>query len=69
MIQDVRQWREFENAWIASHKPDFEENIRLVDGMYELARSMGKFTAADALEGLEKNIRLASILHHVRDTP
>jgi hypothetical protein len=69
MIRDLEHWREFENAWVASHKSDHAENLRLVDGMYELARSMGRFTAADALDGLEKNIRLAAILHRVRRTP
>ena len=68
MIQNVQQWREFECAWVASHKPDLAENLRLVDGMYQLARNMGRFTAADALDGLDKNIRLAAVLHHVRGT-
>ena len=69
MIRDVERWREFEAAWVASQKPDHAENLRLVDGMYQLARSLGKFTAEDALEGIEKNIRLAAVLHHVRRTP
>ncbi len=69
MIRDVERWREFEAAWVASQKPDYAENLRLVEGMYQLARSLGKFTAEDALEGIEKNIRLAAVLHHVRRTP
>ena len=69
MIRDVERWREFEAAWVASQKPDYAENLRLVEGMYQLARSLGKFTAKDALEGIEKNIRLAAVLHHVRRTP
>jgi hypothetical protein len=69
MIRDVQRWQEFENAWIASHPADHAENLRIVDGMYQLARTFGHFTAEDALEGLENTIRLAAILHHrVRNT-
>ena len=68
MIRNVQRWREFENAWVASQKPDFAENLRLVEGMYQLAREMGRFTAEDALDGIEKNIRLAAVLHHVQRT-
>ncbi len=69
MIRNVQRWREFENAWVASQKPDFAENLRLVEGMYQLARELGRFTAEDALDGIEKNIRLAAVLHHVQRTP
>ncbi len=64
MIRNVERWREFEAEWVTSQKPDHAENLRLADGMYQLARSLGKFTAEDALEGIEKNIRLAAVLHH-----
>ena len=66
MIRNVQRWREFENAWVASQKPDFAENLRLVEGMYQLAREMGRFTAEDDLDGIEKNIRLSAVLHHVQ---
>ncbi len=69
MIRNVQRWREFENAWVASQKPDFAENLRLVEGMYQLARTLGRFTAEDALDGIEKNICLAAVLHHVQRTP
>jgi hypothetical protein len=68
MIRDVERWRAFEADWIARQKPDFYENLRLVDAMYELARKLGKFTAEDALDGLENTIRLAKVIHSVRGT-
>lgn len=69
MIRDVARWRAFEHELVATQKLDFAENLRLVDAMYEYARKLGKFTAEDALEGLDKNIRLAAVLHRVRRTP
>ena len=69
MIRDTARWQAFEEAWVASREPDYAENLRLVEGMYQLARELGKFTAEDALDGIEKNIRLAAVLHHVQRTP
>ena len=69
MIRDVAQWRAFEDVWIASQEPDYAQSLRLFEGMYQLARSLGKFTIDDALDGIEKNIRLAVIFSHVRRTP
>ena len=62
MIQDHSRWQAFENAWVASQRPDHAQNLRLVDGMYQLARRLGQFKDADALEGIEKNIRLVDFL-------
>ena len=68
MIRDVARWEAFERDLISKQKLDYAENLRLVDGMYDLARKLGKFTAEDALDGIEKTIRLAAMLHRVRRT-
>jgi hypothetical protein len=34
--------------------------------MYELARALDQFKDADALEGIEKNIRLVALLNRVQ---
>lgn len=65
MVQGSSRWHAFENAWIASQKPDFAQNLRMVDGMYELARKLGQFKDEDALDGIEKNIRLVALLNRV----
>lgn len=69
MIRDIARWRAFEDAWVASQPPDYARNLRLAEGMYQLARSLGKFTRDDALDGIEKNIRLAALLKRVSRTP
>lgn len=68
MIRDVVRWQAFESDLIAARKLGYAENLRLVDGMYDLARKLGKFTAEDALDGLDNTIQLAAALHHVRRT-
>lgn len=69
MIRDAARWQAFEYELIAKQKLDYAENLRLVDGMYDLARQLGKFTAEDALDGIEKTIRVARAINCVRRTP
>ena len=69
MIRDVACWEAFERDLISKQKLDYAENLRLVDGMYDLARKLGKFTAEDALDGIEKTIRVAKVINCVRRTP
>jgi hypothetical protein len=69
MIRGVQRWRAFEDEWVAANTLDYAENLRLVDSMYEYARKLGKFTAEDALEGIEKTIRVARAINSVRRTP
>jgi hypothetical protein len=66
VIQDWEKFHLFEAEWIAGQKPDFAKNMRILDGMYELARALGKFPGPDPLEGIEKNIRIASIIRRVQ---
>jgi hypothetical protein len=66
MIRDVERRRAFERELSVNEKPDYAENLRLVEGMYVYARRLGRFSAEDALDGIEKNIRLAAVLHRVR---
>lgn len=69
MIRDRERWEAFEADWARSHPPDYAENLRVADGLYQLARTLGHFTPDDALDGIENTIRLASLLHRVRGTP
>jgi hypothetical protein len=69
MIRDAARWEAFERDFASQQQLDHAEKLRLLDGMYDLARKLGKFTAEDALDGLENTIHLAAVLHHVRRTP
>jgi hypothetical protein len=69
MIRDVKRWQAFEHRLIAAEKLDYVENLRLVDGLYDLARKLGRFTAGDARDGIEKTIRVAKAINCVRRTP
>lgn len=68
MIRDARLFEEWESKWLAEHPLDLEAKLRLLDGMYELARQMGAFPPKDPLEGIDVDIRLARALN-VRPDP
>jgi hypothetical protein len=55
-------WETWEATTILSRPPDFFQNLKLVEAMYEHARALGVFPPADPLEGLETKIRLARVL-------
>jgi hypothetical protein len=63
MIKDVTLWQEWEEAVPLREPPDFQRNLRLLESMYELARSLGAFPPADPLAGLDTKIRVARILN------
>ena len=63
MIRDVKLWTAWEAAGPLSEPLDFSRNLRLVQSMYDLARTLGAFPPADRLAGLETDIRMAKILN------
>lgn len=65
MIKDVVSWRTFEAEWIGSQPVNYAENLRLADGMFELARTLGRFSDDDVMEGVDAKIRLAASLRRV----
>jgi hypothetical protein len=68
MIRDAARWRAFEHEFTSTEKLDFAGNLRLIDSMYDYACKLGRFSAENALDGIEKNIHLAAVLHRVRRT-
>ncbi len=63
MIKDKALWEAWEAQVLLSQPPDFRRNMRLLESMYEHARSLGVFPVADPLAGLEMKTRLARVLN------
>ncbi|MGH9405279.1 MAG: hypothetical protein ACRD3D_05505 [Terriglobia bacterium] len=59
MIKNVQAWQKWEDEFTGREPPDFQQNLKLLEAMYEYACRMGRFPRADPLEGLESRIRLA----------
>jgi hypothetical protein len=62
VIKDRRSWEEWEAEYRRKEAPDFLRNLKLVEAMYEEARSLGLFPLAHPLEGLDVKIRMARII-------
>jgi len=69
MIKDSEFLEEFERKLQQSTPVDLEKNFRILNWLYEEARSLGVFPPEDPLEGIETDIKLAGILNSVRKTP
>jgi len=63
MVKDRVFWEAWEAQYIASEPPDFQRNLRLMNAMYEHARSLGVFPLKNPLEGLEDKIRMARMMN------
>ena len=63
MIKNVAAWRAWESEGPLREPLQFERNLRLLDAMYDLARTLGVFPLPDPLAGLETDIRVARILN------
>lgn len=59
----MNAWHKWERSYIQNNPPDPVRNMRMVESMYQEARSMGVFSGLDPLEGLEVKISVAKILN------
>jgi hypothetical protein len=67
MIKDVAFCEKWEAQTVLSQPADFQQNLRLVEAMYEHARLLGVFPPANRLEGLDDKIRLARRINFLPD--
>jgi len=65
MITNPELVARFEKERIRRAKPDYEQNIRIVEALLLEAISLGAFPPKDPLEGIEVDIRLAKVLNSV----
>lgn len=63
MIKNREMWEAWEREYKRRTPVDPVENIRIAEGMFELARKLGKFPPSDPLQGIELKIRLAKALN------
>ncbi|MFP3870624.1 MAG: hypothetical protein ACLFVT_07080 [Syntrophobacteria bacterium] len=65
MIRDQELWKRFE-AKLSREKPaSLEENLRIVEALYQEARGLGVFPSSDPLEGIEVDIKVARVVNSV----
>lgn len=54
----------FNRQYLAKEKFSYLEALKIFEGLYQEARALGAISAANVLEGLDADIRIARALHH-----
>lgn len=65
MIKNAEYLEEFDNKFVAGQKNDLLKNLEIYEAMWEMAKTLGVFPLKDPYDGIEDDIRLASILNRL----
>lgn len=69
MIKNVQKLQAFEAARTRAEKVDVEQNLRILDALYEEAVMLGAIPPKDPLEGIEHKVRFALAINGIKKTP
>jgi hypothetical protein len=65
VIKDAEYFEEFNRQELTKEKLDYPSALRIFEGMWKEAISLGVLPSKEPLEGIEVDIRIAEILNHV----
>jgi len=63
MIRNANLLNKFERDQIRKRKPDYFQNLRIFESLYNEAKHLGIFPLKDPLDGIEVDIKLARALN------
>ncbi len=63
MIHNERIFREWEDRWMAQDTLSLKQKFKILEGMYQEAKTLGIFPPKDPMEGLDLKIRTARELN------
>ncbi len=66
MVTNTKKLQAFEADRIRAEKVDVEQNLRILDALYEEALMLGALPPRDPLEGIEVKIRVAKAVNYVQ---
>jgi hypothetical protein len=66
MVKNSKKLQAFEADRIRAEKVDVEQNLRILDALYEEAVMLGVLPPNDPLEGIETKIRIAKAINSVQ---
>jgi hypothetical protein len=66
MVKHCEKLQAFEAERIMAEKVDVEQNLRILDALYEEALMLGALPPKDPLEGIEVKIRVAKAVNNVQ---
>jgi hypothetical protein len=65
VIKDAVYFEKFNQRELKKEKVDYLSALRIFEGMWKEAMSLGVLPSKDPFEGIEVDIRIARILNHV----
>jgi hypothetical protein len=66
MVKHCEKLQAFEAERTMAEKVDVEQNLRILDALYEEALMLGALPPKDPLEGIEVKIRVAKAVNNVQ---
>jgi hypothetical protein len=66
MVKNAKKLQAFEALRIGAEKVNVEQNLRILDALYEEALMLGALPPKDPLDGIEVKIRVAKAVNHVQ---
>lgn len=66
MVKNAQKLQAFEAVRTRAEKVDVEQNLRILDALYEEAVMLGAMPPKDPLEGIEVKIRIAKAVNRVQ---
>ncbi len=63
MVRNPDLLRAFDDDQVRGSPPDYFQNLKIFEALYEEARRLGALPPADPLEGIEVDIRIARALN------
>lgn len=68
MVKNTSKLRAFEDDYMRRDKPNFWQNLQLIDQLYEEAKALSVFPPQDPLTGLDIDIKIARVINSVPKT-
>lgn len=65
MVKNTKKLQAFEAARIGAENVAVEQNLRILDALYEEALMLGALPPKDPLDGIEVKIRIAKAVNNV----
>jgi len=66
VVKNAKKLQAFEALRAGAEKVDVEQNLRILDALYEEALMLGALPPKDPLEGIEVKVRVAKAVNHVQ---
>ncbi len=69
MIKNIELWESFQKKMLKNEQISFEKTLKIMDSLWREGVKLGVLPPKDILEGIEVDIKIASILNSCSKEP